>query len=80
VPGPISDSYDPEWGTGERTCDIAEQLGELYSKVSEILQNKPAIHILDLVEMDLPTLRQACLSEKEWRLLRFCIERAKDSI
>jgi hypothetical protein len=86
MPGPVSDSYDPEWGTGYNGSLIKEALGRLYGRVSEILGNKPPIYILDLVDEDelecpsLPTPIAATLTEWEWRVLRFALERAKDSI
>jgi len=80
MPGPVSDSYDPEWGTSDRTESISHALSQIYETTSKILGDQPPIYILDLVEADLPKLITATLSEREWRLCRFAIERARDSL
>jgi hypothetical protein len=80
MPGPVSDSYDVEWGTSSNGEMIKIALREVYEKLTNILDGKPPHFILDLVEEDLPTPISHTLTEKEWRLLRFSVERALDSI
>lgn len=83
MPGPVSDSYDPEWGTGENRHDIEHALRDIYKLVSSRLGNVPPIYILDLIQDESPA-RQAEMSdryrEKEWRLIRFALERAIESL
>ncbi len=85
MPGPVSDSYDPEWSTGDNRASIDEALDHVYGKLTGILKGKPPVYILDLVNdcreegmgnNQLP----AILGENEWRLLRFAVERARDSL
>jgi len=80
MPGPVSDSYDPEWGTSANGAKVDEALEKIYSHLTKLLGNKAPIYILDLVRDELPNLISATLSEKEWRLLRFAVERARDSL
>ena len=80
MPGPVSDSYDPEWGTGERADAIRSALGWVYGDVSRILGNRPPMFVGDLVEADLPAPITATLTERQWRLIRFALERAGESI
>lgn len=80
MPGPISDSYDPEWGSGSHRERIRNELNSVYVKVSTILLNNPPIFIGDLVTRELPEKIQAELSEKDWRLIRFALERAGESL
>lgn len=80
MPGPVSDSYDPEFGTQHNADIINIRLATLYHKVSTILENKPPLPILELIEAELYKPIVANLTEKEWRLLRFALERAIDSI
>lgn len=80
MPGPISDSYDPEWGTVANRAQIRDDLGEMYDKLTKLLGNKKPIYILNLVDMDLPKKTSARFTEKEWRLLRFALERAMESL
>ncbi len=80
MPGPISDNYDPEWGTGENAGKIKEELWKVYKELSKILNHRNPKYILDLVNEDLPNKIVADLTEKQWRMLRFAVERAMDSI
>lgn len=80
MPRPVSDAYDPEWGTRANAQPIIDALSDLYGKLSKLLGDRPPMFIVDLVNADLPETCTATLTEKEWRLLRFAIERASDSI
>ncbi len=82
MPGPVSDPYDPEFGTGAECDAIKGALGEVRERVSTllILFGDETMHIQELVRVDLSQPIRATLTEKEWRLIRFALERAKDSI
>lgn len=80
-PGPVSDSYDPEFGTAANAEEIRDALKKLYCTVSSILKDEPPMQILDLVKAEhLNNSIQARLTEKEWRLIRFALERAQESL
>ena len=80
MPGPVSDSYDPEWGSAANGGLIADALRSVYGHVTEILDGKPPKYILDLLREDLAGQIPATLTEKEWRVIRFALERADESI
>ena len=80
MPGPVSDSFDPEWGIGHNRDMIIEELQSIYDRISEILNGKKPIYILTLIHEILPDQINAELSEKEWRLIRFSLERAMESL
>lgn len=80
MPGPISDSYDPEFGTAGNVAQINDALRTMYLRLTGILGGVPPRLIVDLVRDELPTPIAATLTEKEWRLLRFAIERARESL
>jgi len=82
MPGPVSDSYDPEWGTREVAGNIDKALKYMYRKVSKTLGGSRPIYIRDLVEMhdELNEPITETLTEWEWRMLRFALERAQESI
>jgi len=81
MPGPVSDSYDPEWGTGDNANQIRESIQKVYDKLSSILDQQPPLPILQVVQSNrLNKMIDASFREKEWRILRFACERAKDSI
>lgn len=75
MPGPISDSYDPEWGTNCHA--LHDELIKMYELVSRVLGNQPPVYVLNLLpETVFPEPITATLTEREWRLLRFALERA----
>ena len=84
MPGPVSDSYDPEFSTGENCAEIREALDGVYERISTLLRQAPPLYILDLVRTPAnnftPAKVSATLTTKQWRLIRFALERAKDSI
>ena len=80
MPGPISDSFDPEWGTGSKANDIDDALEEVYDRLTGLLSGAPPMDVRRLVTKDLPKPISATLTEKEWRLLRFAVERARESL
>lgn len=80
MPGPVSDAYDPEWGTRAKAGEIRQELEEVYEELSAILGHRTPMNILELVQADLPNPIPSWLTEKQWRLLRFAVERARESI
>lgn len=80
MPGSVSDSYDPEWGTAAVAEVIRDQIRATYGVVSGVLGNVAPIYIGELVHSDLGNAISATLSEKQWRLIRFALERAEQSI
>ena len=82
MPGPISDSFDPEWGTSSAAEPIIDSIEELYERVSEVLGKTDPIYVKTLAGQkdELNTPIQATLTEWEWRIIRFSLERAKESI
>jgi hypothetical protein len=80
MPGPVSDSYDPEWGTADNRDMIDCSLKDVYDTVSVVLGNRRPLQILQLVGLELETPITARMTEKEWRLVRFALERARDSL
>ena len=78
--GQISDNYDPEFGTGTNASKIDDALENVYDRLTGILGGRGPMDIRKLVTAKLPTPISATLTEREWRLLRFACERARDSI
>ena len=82
MPGPVRDSYDPEWSTGSNAAKIRDALNEMYDRISGVLGGKAPLFILDLVGKE-DVFHQpisATLTEYEWRIIRFALERAEESI
>ena len=81
MPGPVSDSYDPEFGTSAVAGEIDGALEEVYDKLTGILGGRPPMPIIELVRSSgLNKPISATLCERDWRMIRFALERARDSI
>jgi len=84
MPGPISDSYDPEFSTGERATKVREAIMKQRDRLTTILGEK-LLNIVDVVEGKTNTTRSRkyihlSFSEQELRVIRFALNRAIDSI
>lgn len=80
MPGPVSDSYDPEFGTAERAEAIREAIEAMHTEIGAII-GKPPDHILDVVRRSDGGARiSAGLTERQWRILRFACGRAAESL
>lgn len=87
MPGPVSDSYDPEFGTSGVASEVREAVQNVYDRLSRILREKKPMYILDLIRnkndnshSSLEVTINATLTNREWRLLRFACERAMDTL
>lgn len=81
MPGPVSDSYDPEFGTGANCAEIVEAIDGVIDRLTKQL-GEERLYILDVVRGpdNGPHKHGGELSERELRIIRFCLYRAKESI
>jgi hypothetical protein len=85
MPGPISDSYDPEFSTGENAGIVRDAITEQRDRFSTLL-GEQLLYIVDVAEDDFKhTLHkyfscQLTFNERELRIIRFALNRAKESI
>lgn len=81
MPGPVSDSYDPEFGTGSNAGEIREAIQEIRDNIGNMLGSK-LMHILDVVRMDESEGKtfDMTVSERELRIVRFMTERSLETI
>ena len=81
MPGPVSDSYDPEFGTGSNAHDVGDAVRSLRSKVTDAIGNSELKNIVEVVHSRgggaVATLH---LDERELRVLRFALNRALESL
>jgi len=80
TPGPASDSYDPEFGTTHNKLDVSDAIQEVDDHITKWLG--PGLLNIHEVALDsngrqLPTIR---LSERQWRIVRFALRRAKETL
>jgi hypothetical protein len=85
MPGPTSDSYDPEFGTGANAYDVADAIRSIRNRISsEIIADDTLLNIVDLVHAkdaeDRKQYRDLWMDVREWRILRFALNRALESL
>ena len=82
MPGPVSDSYDPEFSTGANAGDVADAIRAVVKRIeARELLGKPVKNIVEVVHGPQGRLFQGeTLSEREWRIIRFSLNRALETI
>jgi len=81
MPGPVSDSYDPEFSTGANRDQVRDELKAAYDRLTKLLGGRPPMFILDVLRLTSKRPRPRYpFSERELRLLRFALERALESL
>lgn len=79
MPGPVSDSYDPEFGTGANADEVrrgVESANRLFSK----LLGSGLRNIVEVAKGDAGPTLILKLTERQARLARFAINRALESL
>jgi len=81
TPGPVSDSYDPEFGTAANAARVAKAVRILRDRLTAAIGSEELHSIIVLAcTRNGPRRRTLLLSERELRILRFCVDRALESI
>lgn len=85
MPGPVSDSHDPEFVTGANAADVREAIEVQRDKFTKILGERllPIVAIAhDEFTGTLPAgaSRRFTFTEREMRIIRFALNRAIESI
>jgi hypothetical protein len=84
MPGPVSDSRDPEFGTGENADLVRFGITELRDKITKLIGSDKLLNIVDLCDgvlsKKLRSNKTWILTERELRILRFALDRALESI
>lgn len=81
MPGPVSDSYDPEFGTGANAQDVSNAISLVIAKIESSLG--PELHnIVQVVQNkeEYAYLHQCRFTEWQLRAIRFGLNRALESI
>ncbi len=80
MPGPISDSYDPEFSTGANANDVREGIQGVVDRIGGVLGDK-LLNIVEIVHSeDLQNKVPIELTEQELRIIRFGLRRAIETI
>lgn len=79
MPGPVSDAYDPEFGTRANAEDLTTAMLEINNRIARKIGSR----LKDIIEIakseDGPPIAVK-FSARELRIIRFCINRAGESL
>jgi 16S rRNA C1402 N4-methylase RsmH len=75
----VSDSYDPEFGTGANAHDVAQAIRQVRERVT--LKLGPELHnIVAVAQGDPGRTHNVEFTERELRVIRFALNRALETI
>ena len=81
MPGPVSDAYDPEFGTAYNAGLVREAVGQIRDKISQSIGSDDLQYIVDVVEgKKRGPLLSGRFTEREFRIIRFALNRALESL
>ena len=79
MPGPVSDSRDPEFGTASNRHDVADAIEQVLSFTNDLLG--PDLKNIVVVAQGEPgRIHKTSLSEKSLRVIRFGLRRALEDL
>lgn len=80
MPGPTSDSYDPEFGTGANAQDVRDAIQDIVDAIGLYI-GSDLKNIVSVVQSPAATHRYSLrLTEKQLRVVRFGLNRALETI
>lgn len=79
MPGPVSDSYDPEFGTGANASNVRDAIEDIVGRINKIL-GPQLEEIVGVVHGGNGARTPFSLSEREMRIVRFSLNRALETI
>jgi hypothetical protein len=73
MPGPVSDSYDPVWGSTANQDEVTGRIRELRAHITHLLGNKPVENILGVLRNKNynRTILRTDFTLSDLRLIRF---------
>lgn len=81
MPGPVSDSYDPEFGTGSNAVDVHNAVSGMRNRFTDAIGTDALKNIVEVVHSeDGEASKLFALTERECRIIRFALDRAMESL
>lgn len=79
MPGPVSDSYDPVFGTHANLDDVRDAMLSVRVQITDLL-GEDLKNIVEVAQSDNGRDLRLRLCEREWRLVRFALDTALEAI
>lgn len=80
MPGPVSDSYDPEFGTGENADEVRMAVEGVREIISEAIGDPTLRDIVQVAAGPPGAAHDLRFSERQLRVMRFALNRALESL
>lgn len=87
MPGPVSDSYDPEFGTGANADEVRKAVALVRARISPWIDDGKPEQLRYIVEVAQEAnaklgvrMRGMTFTDAELRVIRFCLDRAMESV
>lgn len=81
MPGPVSDTYDPEFSTGANRQEVIDAMREQADKISDLLGSELKNIVAVVQDEDYcGAVYQVNLTERELRILRYALNAAVESV
>jgi hypothetical protein len=86
MPGPVSDSYDPEFGTAENAMMVHDAVHYVRDLLGIAIGSEARLPVVDMARSELleenpasPALT-VVFTERQLRIMRFALDRALESL
>ena len=79
MPGPVSDSYDPEFSTGANADDVRDGIEKVVAGIGKYL-GPQLKNIVEVVQGKSGNRFKLTFTEQQLRIIRFGLKRALESI
>jgi hypothetical protein len=80
MPGPMSDSYDPEFGTSDNVDAVDRALRDTAQRITDVIGSAGLRDVVALAQGGPGPSFTATLTEREWRLIRFALVRTAEDL
>lgn len=80
MPGPVSDTMDPEFGTGANASDVLDGMREVRDLLTQFIGTDRLEYIVAVAQRENGEQKPLLLSERQARILRFSVDRAMESV
>lgn len=80
MPGPVSDSFDPEFGTGEAYDELRDGISAVLTEITKAIGSPNLRYIVDVAREEDGVPIDLSLSERELRIVRFGLLRALETL
>lgn len=80
MPGSVSDAYDPEFGTADDAALVRDEITEVRDIITTYLGDPELRNIVKVCRGKNEWVKRFRFTDRELRILRFCLNRSLETI